>query len=160
MRWQGSNSMPDVKNKLHKCPRRTIVARRSSRASNFYSHTTMEGWVAVSSASFSLSTPSRPQVAHQILRRQGQALLHRQCRHKGAHAIYFTPPCVHSLSSSSRQSQWDKRWFVLRGGSTMLEYYKAERDADRGLPPAGRRLQRKKRALSQRRRSATRCRED
>ena len=45
--------------------------------------------------------------------------------------------CAHSLNSSSRLSQWDKRWFVLRGGSTMLEYYKAERDADRGLPPAG-----------------------
>jgi len=34
-------------------------------------------------------------------------------------------------------NKWEKRWCVLRGGSTMLYYYKNERDADKGLPPSG-----------------------
>jgi hypothetical protein len=33
--------------------------------------------------------------------------------------------------------KWDKRWFVLQGGSTTLNYYKSERDADNGKPPSG-----------------------
>lgn len=33
--------------------------------------------------------------------------------------------------------KWDKRWFVLSGGTSQLNYYKSERDAARGNPPAG-----------------------
>lgn len=43
----------------------------------------------------------------------------------------------HRKTFGNALSKYDKRWFVLRGGNTMLYYYKAERDADRGQPPAG-----------------------
>ena len=36
------------------------------------------------------------------------------------------------FSIGNAVSKWDKRYFVLRGGSTTLSYYKHERDADKG----------------------------
>ena len=33
--------------------------------------------------------------------------------------------------------KWDKRWFTLRGGDSVLSYHKSDKDADRGKPAAG-----------------------
>ena len=43
----------------------------------------------------------------------------------------------HRKTFGNMKPKWDKRWFVLRGGSTTLHYYKTERDADKGNTPAG-----------------------